>query len=168
MQMSTGSPATRHCAPARRWHNRCRGFGGFMLQLQSAFGVLALLAIAWALGENRRAVSLRQMGVGLTATIITALVLLKLPPVARAFGAINDAVNTIAAATRAGTSLVFGYLGGAALPFDLKARGAGFILAFQALPIVLVMSVLTTLLFYWRVLPPIVRGLGWRTERTLG
>ena len=69
-----------------------------MLQLQSAFGVLALLAIAWALGENRRAVSLRQMAVGLAATVVTALVLLKLPPVAKAFGTINDAVNTISAA----------------------------------------------------------------------
>jgi CNT family concentrative nucleoside transporter len=139
-----------------------------MPQLQSAFGVLALLAIAWALGENRRAVSLRQMAIGLAVTIVTALVLLKLPPVAKAFGAINDAVNTIAAATRAGTSFVFGYLGGGALPFDLKAPGADFILAFQALPIVLVMSVLTTLLFYWRVLPPVVRGMAWLLERTLG
>ena len=139
-----------------------------MLQLQSAFGVLALLAIAWALGENRRAVSLRQMAVGLAATVVTALVLLKLPPVAKAFGTINDAVNTISAATRAGTSFVFGYLGGGALPFDLKAPGADFILAFQALPIILVMSVLTTLLFYWRVLPPVVRGMAWLLERTLG
>ena len=63
---------------------------------------------------------------------------------------------------------MFGYLGGGALPFDLKAPGADFILAFQALPIVLVMSVLTTLLFYWRVLPPIVRGMAWLLERTLG
>jgi CNT family concentrative nucleoside transporter len=63
---------------------------------------------------------------------------------------------------------VFGYVGGAPLPFDLKAPGADFILAFQALPIVLVMSVLTTLLFYWRVLPPIVRGMAWLLERTLG
>jgi CNT family concentrative nucleoside transporter len=139
-----------------------------MLQLQSAFGVLALLAIAWALGENRRAVSLRQMAVGLAATVVTALVLLKLPPVAKAFGAINDAVNTISAATRAGTSFVFGYLGGGALPFDLKAPGADFILAFQALPIVLVRSVLTTLLFYWRILPPVVRGMAWLLKRTLG
>jgi len=30
------------------------------------------------------------------------------------------------------------------------------------------MSVLTTLLFYWRVLPPIVRGMAWLLERTLG
>src|SRR2546428_4655583 len=139
-----------------------------MLQLQSAFGALALLAIAWSLGENRRAVSLRQMVVGLAATVVTALVLLKLPPVAKAFGAINDAVNTISAATRAGTSFVFGYVGGGPLPFDLKAPGADFVLAFQALPIVLVMSVLTTLLFYWRVLPPIVRGMAWLLERTLG
>ena len=139
-----------------------------MLQLQSAFGVLALLAIAWAFGENRRAVSIRQAAIGLVVTFVTALVLIKVPLVAKAFGAINDAVGTIAAASRAGTSFVFGYLGGGALPFDLKAPGADFILAFQALPIVLVMSVLTTLLFYWRVLPPIVRGMAWLLERTLG
>jgi CNT family concentrative nucleoside transporter len=139
-----------------------------MLQLQSAFGIVALLAIAWALGENRRAVSLKQTAIGLAVTLLTAVILIKLPLVARAFGAINDAVGAIAAASRAGTSFVFGYLGGGPLPFDLKAPGADFILAFQALPIVLVMSVLTTLLFYWRVLPPIVRGMAWLLERTLG
>src|ERR1700709_138957 len=139
-----------------------------MLQVQSACGVLALLAIAGALGETRRAGSLRQIAVGLVVTVMTALVLIKLPPVAKAFGAINDAVSTVAAASRAGTSFVFGYLGGGALPFDLKTPGADFILAFQALPIILVMSVLTTLLFYGRVLPPIVRGMAWLLERTLG
>ena len=139
-----------------------------MLQLQSAFGVVALLAIAWALGENRRAVSLRQAATGLLVTLLTAVVLIKLPVVARAFGAINDAVGAIAEASRAGTSFVFGYLGGGALPFDLKAPGADFILGIQALPIVLLMSVLTTLLFYWRVLPPVVRGMAWLLERTLG
>src|SRR5215210_6815346 len=139
-----------------------------MQQLQSAFGVFALLAIAWGLGENRRAVSLRQATIGLAVTLLTAVVLIKVPLVARAFGVINDAVGAISSATRAGTSFVFGYLGGGALPFDLKAPGADFILAFQALPVVLVMSVLTTLLFYWRILPPLVRGMAWLLERTLG
>ncbi len=139
-----------------------------MLQLQSAIGVFALLAIAWAFGEDRRAVSLRQAAIGLAVTFATAVILIKLPIVAHAFGAINDAVGAIASATRAGTSFVFGYVGGGTLPFDLKAPGADFVLAFQALPIVLVMSVLTTLLFYWRVLPPIVRGMAWLLERTLG
>ncbi len=139
-----------------------------MLQLQSALGIFVLLALAFVLGENRRAVSLRQAAVGLAVTLVTAIVLIKLPVVARAFGAINDAVGAISSASRAGTSFVFGYVGGGALPFDLKTPGADFVLAFQALPIVLVMSVLTTLLFYWRILPPVVRGMAWLLERTLG
>ncbi|WP_315831718.1 NupC/NupG family nucleoside CNT transporter [Bradyrhizobium prioriisuperbiae] len=139
-----------------------------MLQLQSAFGIAALLAIAWALGENRRAVNWKQAAIGLVVTLLTAAALLKLPHIASVFAAINDAVGTIAAAARAGTSFVFGYVGGGPAPFDVKTPGADFILAFQALPVVLVMSVLTTLLFYWRVLPPIVRGLAWLLERTLG
>src|SRR5215213_7536420 len=139
-----------------------------MQQLQSAFGVFALLAIAWGLGENRRAVSLRQATIGLAVTLLTAVVLIKLPFVAHAFSVVNDTVGAISAASRAGTSFVFGYLGGSALPFDLKAPGADFILAFQALPIILVMSVLTTLLFYWKILPPMVRAMAWLLERTLG
>ena len=70
-------------------------------------------------------------------------------------------------ATRAGTSFVFGYVGGGPLPFEVKTPGADFVLAFQALPLILVMSVLTTLLFYWRILPPIVRGFSFLLERTL-
>ena len=139
-----------------------------MLRLQSALGIFALLLIAWALAENRRAVSLRQAAIGLAVTLATAAVLLKLPIVAHAFGAINDAVGAISKASRAGSAFVFGYVGGGTLPFELKVPGADFILAFQALPIVLVMSALTTLLFYWRVLPPIVRGMAWLLERTLG
>ncbi|WP_184260208.1 NupC/NupG family nucleoside CNT transporter [Rhodopseudomonas rhenobacensis] len=139
-----------------------------MLQLQSAFGVFALLMLAWTFGENRGAVSLRQVVIGLAVSMLTAVTLLKLPMVAHGFGVINDAVGVISTASRAGTSFVFGYLGGGALPFDPKAPGADFILAFQALPIVLVMSVLTTLLFYWKILPPIVRGMAWLLERTLG
>ncbi len=139
-----------------------------MLQLQSAFGVIALCAIAWAISEHPRAVSIRQVIASLIATILTAVIFIKVPHVASAFGVINDAVGAIANATKAGTTFVFGYLGGGPLPFDPKIPGSDFILALQALPIVLVMSVLTTLLFYWRILPPIVRGFSWALERTLG
>ena len=111
-------------------HNE-RGCGGNMLQLQSAFGIVALLAIAWAFSENRRVVSLKQAAIGLAVTLVTAIILIKLPFVARAFGVINDAVGAIASATRAGTSFVFGYLGGGPLPFDPKTPGSDFILAFR-------------------------------------
>jgi concentrative nucleoside transporter, CNT family len=139
-----------------------------MLQLQSALGIFALLAFAWLISEDRRAVSWRQAAIGLAVTFATAVILLKVPGVATAFAAINDAVGAIGAASRAGTSFVFGYLGGGPLPFELKVPGAEFVLALQALPVVLLMSVLTTLLFYWRILPPIVRGFSWLLERTLG
>jgi concentrative nucleoside transporter, CNT family len=136
--------------------------------LQSAFGVVALLAFAWLISERRRDVSWRRAAAGLAITVALAVIFLKIPPVRAAFAAVNSAVETIAAATRAGTSFVFGYLGGGPLPFDLKSPGADFVLAFNALPIVLVVSVLTTLLFYWRILPAIVRGFSWALERTMG
>jgi CNT family concentrative nucleoside transporter len=138
-----------------------------MQNLQSALGIFALLAFAWLISEDRRGVVWKQAAVGLVVTFATAVILLKVPGVTRAFSAINDAVAAIAAASRAGTSFVFGYLGGGQLPYDLKVPGAEFVLALQALPIVLVMSVLTMLLFHWRILPPIVRGFSWALERTL-
>lgn len=138
-----------------------------MAQLQSVFGIVTLLAIAWALGENRRAVDAKQTLIALAVTLATALVLFKIPYATTAFAAINDAVGAIAAATRAGTSFVFGYIGGGPLPYEVKTPGAEFVLAFQALPLILIMSVLTTLLFYWRVLPPVVRGTSWLLERSM-
>jgi concentrative nucleoside transporter, CNT family len=138
-----------------------------MQNLQSLFGIFALLAIAWLISEDRRAVGRKQAAIGLAVTFLTAVLMLKLPGATRLFAAADDAINAIAQATRAGTSFVFGYLGGGQLPFELKIPGAEFVLALQALPIVLVMSVLTTLLFYWRILPPIVRGFSWLLERTL-
>src|SRR5258708_9856477 len=134
---------------------------------QSLLGIVTRLAFAWTISEHRRRVAWGSAAAGLLLTFLTALILLKVPGVARAFGAINDAVGAIAAASRAGTSFVFGYLGGGQLPYELKVPGAEFVLALQALPIVLVMSVLTTLLFHWRILPPLVHGFSWLLERTL-
>jgi CNT family concentrative nucleoside transporter len=138
-----------------------------MQNLQSALGVFAIIAIAFAVSENRRAVPWRQVVTGLGVTFALALLMLKVPQAAVAFDWINRAVEAIAAATRAGTSFVFGYVGGGALPFDPKTPGSDFILAFQALPVVLVMSVLSSLLFYWRIMPPIVAGFSWALEKTL-
>ena len=139
-----------------------------MQNLQSAMGIAALIAFAWLISENRRAVSWKHVGIGLAVTLVLAILFLKVPPITAAFGLANGVIDAIAAASRAGTSFVFGYIGGGALPFELKSPGNEFVLAFQALPIVLVMSVLTTLLFYWGILPPIIRGFSWALERTMG
>jgi CNT family concentrative nucleoside transporter len=139
-----------------------------MQTVQSIAGIFGLLALAFAMSEDHRAVSFRQAVTGLGFTIVLAALFLRMPQFKIAFAVIGDAVNAIAVATRAGTGFVFGYLGGGPLPFELKTPGNEFVLALQALPVVLVMSVLTTLLFYWGILPPIVRAVGIALERTLG
>jgi CNT family concentrative nucleoside transporter len=146
------------------------GVGGSVLMqnLQSALGVIALIAFAWAISENRRAVSPRRVATGLAITLVLAVLFLKVPPITAALGSANQVIDAIAAASRAGTGFVFGYIGGGALPFELKFPGKEFVLAFNALPIVLLMSVLTTLLFYWGILPPIVKGFAFALNRTMG
>jgi CNT family concentrative nucleoside transporter len=101
-------------------------------------------------------------------TLVLAAVLLKAPLVADAFLVINRAVDALERATEAGTSFVFGYLGGAPLPFEQKPATSSFVLAFRALPLVIVISALSSLLFYWRVLPWVVRLFARVLERTMG
>ncbi len=139
-----------------------------MLQLQSTLGIFALLGIAWMLSENRGAVNVRQAAVGLAATIALAIAFLLSPWMAKGVAWLNAGVDSIAAATRAGTSFVFGYLGGGAAPYEITNPAAQFVFAFQALPVVLVVSALTTLLFYWGVLQPLISGFSYLLKRTMG
>lgn len=136
--------------------------------MQSAFGLLGLLFLAWLLSENRRAVSWRIVLSGVLLQIMLAALLLKTPPLKQFFLALNDALLALERATQAGTAFVFGYLGGAPLPFAESHAGASFVLAFRALPLVLVVSALSALLFYWRVLPFIVKSISTVLEKTLG
>jgi len=136
--------------------------------LQSAFGLALFVALAWALSENRRAFSVRTVAVGLAAQIGLALLLLKLPASQGALLALNGVVDALTAATRAGTGLVFGYLGGGEAPFVTEAPQNSFILAFQALPLVLVMSALSALLWHWKVLGWVTRGFGYVLQKTMG
>ena len=88
--------------------------------LQSAFGLMVLLVIAWSISENRRAVPWRIVLSGVALTLLLAVLLLKVSPVQQFFLALNDGLLALERATQAGTSLVFGYLGGAPLPFETR------------------------------------------------
>jgi len=126
-----------------------------------------LLALAWAASENRRAIPWRAVGAGLILLVALAVVFLKVPLVKDAFLKLNDVLLVLERATQAGTSLVFGYLGGGPAPFQVSNESSVFILAFRALPLVLVISALSALLFYWRVLPALVRAISFLLERTM-
>jgi concentrative nucleoside transporter, CNT family len=139
-----------------------------MERLQAIAGILALPAIAWALSEARGRVDWRRAAVALALTVALTAAMLKVPGAQDVFALLTRGVDAITAATRAGTSFVFGYVGGGPLPFDPKFPGGEFVLAFQALPLILVVSVISALLFHWRILPAIVRGFGVALERLLG
>ncbi|MEQ9366782.1 MAG: Na+ dependent nucleoside transporter N-terminal domain-containing protein, partial [Leptospirales bacterium] len=138
------------------------------MALQAILGIIVFCGIAWALSENRRNIPVRTVLVGLSLQLVLALLLLRWDDARSALLYLNHIVTAIDTATQAGTSFLFGYLGGGPLPFDEPYPGAGFILAFRALPIVLVMSALSALLFYWKILPTIVRGLSFVLQKTFG
>ncbi|HZQ72429.1 MAG TPA: nucleoside transporter C-terminal domain-containing protein [Burkholderiales bacterium] len=135
--------------------------------LHALAGIAGLLALAWAASENRRAVPWRAIGAGLALQVALAVLFLKVEPVKNAFMKVNDALLVLEQATQQGTGFVFGYLGGAAPPFAVTDENAVFILAFRALPLVLVISALSALLFHWRVLPAIVAALSWLLEKAM-
>jgi CNT family concentrative nucleoside transporter len=113
-------------------------------------------------------VSWRVAAVGILMQLAFAWLLLKLPLARAAFAALNDAVLALQTASEAGTGFVFGYLGGAPLPFETLPGTSSLVLAFRALPLVIVVSALTALLTYWRILPVIVRGFSFVFERAFG
>ncbi len=131
-------------------------------------GIGVVLAVAWGLSEDRRAVPWRTVAGGMALQLALALVLIGFPPATRAVLALNDAVHALQTATDAGTRFVFGYLGGPPFPFAEPFPGAAFVLAFRALPLVLVISALAALLFHWGVLQLVARGFAWVLRRTLG
>lgn len=130
-------------------------------------GMAGLLALAWAMSENRRAIPWRAVVTGIGLLLILTVIFLKIPLVKGLFLKLNDVLLVLERATQAGTSLVFGYLGGGPAPFAVSDVNSNFVLAFRALPIVLVMSALSALLFYWRVLPAVVRALSFVLEKAM-
>src|SRR5689334_9257033 len=135
-----------------------------LLQAQSAIGILALPFLAWLLSEKRWALSLRRLarivlaGTGLQLAI--AAIMLNVPASRAAFDWAAGLVAALQAASNAGMRLVFGYLAGGPAPFDVSQPQNSFILAFQALPLILLISALSRLLYHWGVLQWVVRWIG--------
>lgn len=132
---------------------------------QGIAGILAFILFAWLLSDNRRKFPVKLAFYGVASQVLIAIVLLKLPLFTNLFMQVNRAVLALEESTRKGTSFVFGYVGGGDTPFEVTDPSATFILAFQALPLVLVVSALSAVLFYWKILPKIVGAFSWVLER---
>jgi len=139
-------------------------------QLRGAIGIAALMLAAWAISENRKGhPGWRWMAGALALQGLLALLIVRVPIVWEAVGLVNNAVSAVEAATLKGSAYMFGYLGGAELPFALK-EGAQppLVIAFQILPLVIVFSALSALLWHWGVLRWMVNGLSFLLRRSLG
>ena len=136
--------------------------------LQSALGICVIIALAWAMSEDRRVFNWRMVAGTLLLQMVIALALLKLPVVRDALFRLNGVVAALSQATTAGTSFIFGYLGGAAAPFTVTHPANMINLAFGILPLVMVISALSAILWHWRILPIVIHGLAIVLKRTLG
>ncbi|MCB1514319.1 MAG: nucleoside:proton symporter [Hyphomicrobiaceae bacterium] len=143
-----------------------------MVQAQALLGLVLIPLLAWAISENRAHLGLRRALIVVAGTLAVqfalALVLLKLPLARQGFEALGAGVLAIQKATETGARFVFGYLAGGPAPFDRSAPQNDFIIAFRVLPVILVLSALVRLLYYWGVLQRVVRGFAYVLRRATG
>ncbi len=138
------------------------------LQLRSLIGVFAFIAIAWAFGPRKSFPFMLVIG-AVAVQFVIAVALFSFPPTRAFLSSLTTVVEVLQAATTQGTSFVFGYLGGGESPFVIRegAEGLTFSFAFQALPMVIVLSAISALLWRWRVLEFAVRGFALMFRRIL-
>ena len=133
--------------------------------LQPLVGLIVILAIAYAISTNRRAIDLRTVAWGLSLQIVFALVVLKTSVGQRAFEALGAAVTRLLDYAFVGSSMVFGPLGSKDVwPRMIKQilgeqEGARWsvLFAFQVLPTIIFIAALFAILYYFGVMQLIVR-----------
>jgi CNT family concentrative nucleoside transporter len=136
--------------------------------MRGLFGLAVIVGIAWALSERRRAIRLRTVAAALILQALLAVILIRLPASLIVLRWLDRGAGAFQTATEAGSGLVFGYLGGGALPFPTSGPGTPYILAFRGLPLVLTISALASVLYYWGVLQRVMGAMAWVLRRALG
>ena len=139
-----------------------------LLNAQSLIGLAFIIGLCWALSENRRAFPWK-LALGAVA-VQTAIILIVfgVPGAEVGLAVISGAVEGLAAATRRGAQFIFGYLAGGDQPYSVENQGALFVFAFQVLPLILVISALSALLWHWKILKWITQGFGLLFQKSMG
>jgi CNT family concentrative nucleoside transporter len=140
------------------------------LKLQAILGLCVFLSFCWLVSNDRKNINYKQVALGICLQFFIAIFVTHVTWIQTVFNYLNSGIMAVSEATKHGTAFVFGYLGGAETPFIVeKGKESNlFILALQSLPVVMVMSALTSVLFYWQVIPAITKFLSKVLEKTLG
>ena len=139
-----------------------------LLNLQSLLGLVVIVAVCWAISENRKAFPWRLTIGAILVQAGLVLALFAIPGSQAVLAAVTGAVDGLAVATTEGTKFVFGYLAGGDQPYAVSNQGALFTFAFQVLPLILVISALSALLWHWKILKWITLGFGFLFQKTMG
>ncbi|MDO9586371.1 MAG: nucleoside transporter C-terminal domain-containing protein [Brevundimonas sp.] len=139
-----------------------------LLNLQSLLGLVVIVAACWGLSENRRVFPWRLTLGAIAVQAGLVLALFGIPGSQVVLAAITGAVDGLALATNQGARFVFGYLAGGDQPYAVTSQPALFTFAFQVLPLILVISALSALLWHWKILKWITHGFGILFQRTMG
>ena len=143
-----------------------------MVTLQALFGLVVFIGIAVLFSEQRRMLNWQLLAAGLGLQFLVAFVMFRFELLQALLNALNQVVVAIADATESGSLFLFGYLGGdpsnVAYPFSIDNPEATVILAFRILPLILIFTVLSAILWHFRILPLIVRGFSVVLRRAMG
>ncbi len=127
---------------------------------QIIIGFVGLVCIAIPFSQNRSTINYRHIFAAIILQIVLAFALLKIPFIVQIFAYLSEGVTALQAATQEGAEFVFGYLSNSSTsPFENSGTGNSMIFAFQILPLIIVISSLSALLWFWNILPLIIRAI---------
>ena len=128
--------------------------------LQIIIGFIGLICIAVPFSQNKSSINYRHIVAAIFLQIVLAFALLKIPFIVQIFAYLSEGVTALQAATQEGAEFVFGYLSNSSTsPFESSGTGNSMIFAFQILPLIIVISSLSALLWFWNILPLIIRAI---------
>ncbi len=130
--------------------------------MQFVFGLLgiaALLALAFALSENRKAINWRTVGAAFGIQAALGAFVLYVPFGQDILSAITSGVQNVINYANDGTAFLFG---------DLANFKLGFIFAINVLPIIIFFSALIAVLYYLGIMQVVIRLLGGAMQKVLG
>ncbi|MEI6458782.1 MAG: nucleoside transporter C-terminal domain-containing protein [Pseudomonadota bacterium] len=136
--------------------------------LQASLGIVVFIALAVPCSANRHHIRWGRVAVAVVLQFAICALLLRVPPIAQALGLLNAGVAALGEATREGTAFVFGYLGGGPAPFAVTESANSFVLGFQSLALIIVISALSAVLWHWRILPAVIGAIAVVFRKALG
>ncbi|MEO0608599.1 MAG: Na+ dependent nucleoside transporter N-terminal domain-containing protein, partial [Pseudomonadota bacterium] len=134
---------------------------------RSLLGIVFILLVAWGVSSNRRNVPYRDVFIALAIQASIGAMIFTVPGLQDGLAGVTGLVSALQAATLEGTQFAFGHLAGGNAPYEMTQPENSFIIAFQVLPMILVVSTLAAITWHWGILESICRAIGFVFKRVL-